>query len=428
MAKRSMVFTEELYDLKDRTELLEILDANTSIRMVYLEFSHTQLGKDDEWFAWVTRGKTKKSVDKDYRNVWVRGSSTQVLADNIVEILKSCRKEPVHTELYRSLVLRWYITLEEKQAGSFKQRQLVLGTDTSDNAGLDYTTLVLIDAATLEVVMTCRCNQTNLAYVAECITHLLLEHENILFIPERNKNGAVFIDIILGSTEENSAFDPFKRIYNTIVQDLDDDSNAKKFAERNFKDSATRKCFGFTTTSAQASRPLLYGAVLTSMMEYGASRIYDKTLSTELMGLSVKNGRVDHSGEGNDDMVIALLLTGYIVFYGKNLDRYGMDTTKILSAVDSIGTKVDAIVKERQAKYRLELSQLQTKLESCSNEMMKTNYLMKIKNLESVIDDKTYEIKARNIEQPSSIPQRKKQTVTDLVIGKKSAELLKWMM
>lgn len=428
MAKSAMEFSEQLFDLPNRTELIKCLKTNSDIQMCYMEFSHTQLGRDEEWFKWVTRGKAKKEIDKDYRNVWVRGSSSQVLSEDIVEILKHHRREPSHTELFRSLILRWYIPLAEKQSADFTKRTLILGSDTSDNVGKDYTTLVLLDASTLEVVMTCKCNQTNLAYVAECIIKLLLQYPNILFIPERNKNGGMLIDIILKDTANISSFDPFKRIYNTIVQELENDSNSRKYRERNFRDGSVRKQFGFNTTSAQSSRPLLYGSVLTSLMEYGASRIYDKILSAELMGLSVRNGRVDHANDGNDDMVIALLLTGFIVFYGKNLDKYGIDVSKLLSQVDSTGNAIEESTKLRQAKYRLEYDKTLQLLESCDNPMLKMTYSTKLKKLQRVMDDTAYEIKARNIDQPSNISQQKTLTMSDAVLDNSVSGLLGSLM
>ena len=49
----------------------------------------------------------------------------------------------------------------------------------------------------------------------------------------------------------------------------------------------------------------------------------------------VKKGRIDHAASGHDDTVIAWLLAQWLVTMGRNLDHYGIDTSKLLSAVTS---------------------------------------------------------------------------------------------
>ena len=419
-----MTFSETLFDCKNVKELRTMVKDNSRNSMVYMEFSHTQLGKDQEWFDWVTRGKTKKEIDKDYRNMWVRGSANQVLSEGTVDKLKNGQKEPKHTQLHRTLNIKWQITLSERQSPDFKKRKLALGLDTSDNVGNDFTTLVLTDLSDIAVVATCRCNQSNLAYVAECILKLLLDYTNVIFIPERNKNGAFIIDMILSATMELPGFDPFSRIYNTIVQNLDVDANAKMFKARDFEDSKTRKAFGFNTTSGESSRGLLYGAVLTTMMEYGASNVRDAVLVKELIGLSVKNNRVDHRDGSNDDMVIAYLLTGFLALYGKNLIKYGIHTNQILCRLDSTGETVDVDVRNQQLAYREELSELETMLDSCTNSVYKTNYTRRIARLKRMIDTKSYEIRAKNVEHDVSTGKRN-QNVNRMMSNAQSTALMK---
>ena len=400
VAQNSMRFTERMFDIPTRAKFKEVVKYNSIIEMVYMDFNHEQLGKDDEWFRKVTAGKTKRDIDKDYRNIWIRGSDTQVLTQEIIDKLKSGEREPRHTTVYKSLLFRWHTSRTELDSEEFKQRKLILALDTSDNVGIDYTTLCLVDPTNLEVVGTCRTNQTNLSYVAQCIIFLMLKYPNFILIPERNKNGAALIDWILAFTRNNKKFNPFRRIYNLAVQHMTEEKY-KKIMDKPIDSVDVRKCFGFTTTSSSSSRELLFGDVLSSMMEYGAPRIHDNILIDELIGLSTKNGRIDHADGGHDDMVIAYLLAGYFTLFGENLSYYGISKNKLLANVTVDGEEVDPEYKAKQVKYREERDMLYSKLEHVSNPTLIYDYKKRLAFLESVIDDKDYDIRLMNIEQAS---------------------------
>jgi hypothetical protein len=66
----------------------------------------------------------------------------------------------------------------------------------------------------------------------------------------------------------------------------------------------------------------------------------DKRLSNQTMALIVdKNNRVDHRKGHHDDLVIAKLLTHFLLTSGRNLDFYGIDYTIVLK--DSIVAKME---------------------------------------------------------------------------------------
>jgi hypothetical protein len=53
-------------------------------------------------------------------------------------------------------------------------------------------------------------------------------------------------------------------------------------------------------------------------------------LTSQLTGLIIKNGRVDHRDGENDDMVIGWLLAHWFITSAKNLSHYGIDPTRVL--------------------------------------------------------------------------------------------------
>jgi hypothetical protein len=70
------------------------------------------------------------------------------------------------------------------------------------------------------------------------------------------------------------------------------------------------------------------------MLKYNAHTLRDERLSHQLLSLIVKNGRIDHPDGGNDDLVIAALLTQWFMIQGRNLSFYGVNTSLLLKEND----------------------------------------------------------------------------------------------
>jgi hypothetical protein len=159
--------------------------------------------------------------------------------------------------------------------------------------------------------------------------------------------------------------DPFKRIYNVIVDRATEYKEEYKLISqpmstrsREFYDKL-KKHFGFTTTGG--SRNTLYSTVLQNAAKNAGHLVRDKTLSMEIRGLVVKNGRIDHDASGHDDMVIAWLLCHWFVTLSKNLHHYGIDPTKILTAVSNKNrqlSEIEIIERENINQIKAEIDDL----------------------------------------------------------------------
>lgn len=374
-------FTERLFDCKDQTELKSIISSNSNNSMVYLEFSYKQLGKDEAWFQEKTRGKSQDKINKDYLNIWGRGKETGVIPDHIIRKMLSCVREPSYCQMYETLMLKWYVDETTVNDKLFRNKPLLIGSDTSDNIGLDFTTIVIIDPSDMTVVCTCRCNISNLVHVGDCIAKLLLDFPRSIFIPERNKNGAVLIDMIMVALA-NKVQNPFSRIYNTVYQNTPrEDINTVKL---DISDGPIKKSFGFTTTSSATSRDLLYKSVLMTAVDRNWDKIFDSNLIDEIKGLEVKNGRIDHSNHGHDDLLIAYLLCCYFVFYGKNIDMYGIMDGEFLSHVNTKGEHIDPVLRNEQTSISKSIRDIESALSNPSlNSIMRRTYENKLKDLKS---------------------------------------------
>lgn len=324
---RAMRFEEGIYDCEDHKTLIKVLETNSTNNFMYLEFSYQQLGKDEKWFKRVCVNKDRETIERDYLNHWIHSSGDSIIPKHIMDALEANITEPVSITIENSIVMRWFAAQQTLDIPDIKNIPYIIGCDSADNVGKDFTTLVIINPIDMGVVMSCRCNQSNLVYFADTVLALLRRFPRSLFIPERNR-AATLIDIILERMMRENTDDPFKRIFNYFVQDGGDQRGTIK---HDISLGSVRKQFGYKTTGGADSRSLLFGKVLMTTVEHNNTKIYDKVLVDEMCGLVTRNGRIDHKQSGNDDTLIAYLIASWFIMYGKNIEMYGIDPREVLA-------------------------------------------------------------------------------------------------
>ena len=98
---------------------------------------------------------------------------------------------------------------------------MVLGGDTSDAVGSDDIGLALTDIETGKVLASGVYNETNLISFAMWLVKLLLRFPKMVFIIERRSSAVVIIDYIVKVLLSKN-IDPFKRLFNWVVQEYED--------------------------------------------------------------------------------------------------------------------------------------------------------------------------------------------------------------
>lgn len=378
-------FTEQLYDLTDRNKLLDTVRLNSRNNYIYIEYSYKQLGKTEEWFERVTRNKSKRVIEKDYLNIWQCGSSSSIFPQEMLKKIRESKRDPVAITTYESLVIRWYddpkILMADEE---LRNRPYVIGLDTSDNVGRDYTTMCMVDPYDLHIVATFKCNTVNIAFVVKIIMRMLNDFPRSIFIPERNKIGVVFIDYLFAEMRRET-FDPLRRIYNKYYQEYTSETDVTHL---NFDDGEVRKNFGYTTSKSATSRPFLYSSVLMTALKLVGDRLGDASIVDEISGISVKNGRMDHSQTGHDDLLIAFLLACYFILFGQNQHLYGIRPDELLSRVNNdTGDSIDPDLKRQQTLLKAMLVDYKNKLKHCNNVYLKEAYEREIQKLSNVVGD-----------------------------------------
>ena len=374
-------FRESIYDMQNRAAVVEYLKKESTNMMFYLEFSHRQLGKDDEWLKKVTADKDEITIKTDYLNIWLSGTGSNVVPEALLERISKSVVEPVEYSTISTLTVYWYVAKDIILDDVNKMKYYIIGCDTSDCINEDYTTFVVIDPSDLGIIATCRVNTASFVHVAGCAQTLLEMLPNAIFVPERNKNGAVLIDILIDKLV-HSGISPFRRIYNTFIQDWS--STSKDLDKIDLSSGVNRKRFGFNTTAS--TRDDLYGNVLINMLNIMADRVYDYNLSEELKALSVRDGRIDHSIGGHDDLTMSMMLAGWFALYAKNHNMYGIPGGSILNGVTNEGSSVDPETKLRHQLMYKRIKELRSMIQYEQNGIRKATYERELKALEELFN------------------------------------------
>lgn len=306
-------WTEKFLDLPNQDELNDTIRKNTrrGNLSVLIEYNHRQLGKTDEWLKEriLEANATGDRAEADFLNKWSQGSAASPISkENLIRLrdsLMSKKYVDISTEGY---VMNWYVE-EDEVVNGLPGRQVVLGMDSSEMIGNDYTALCGRDVSTGEVLCTAIINETNVLTLSNFIANLLIKYPNMTFIPEAKSTGVAIIDTV-AQIFISKGYNPFTRIFNYIADERDTNKEYAKLWDnisRGFGLSDIynkyRREFGYRTAGVgKNSRDNLYGTVFNSSIKYTAHLVRDNELITELESLVIKNGRIDHPNGGHDDL------------------------------------------------------------------------------------------------------------------------------
>ena len=397
LCQNSAFWSDKFYDAGNSETLEQQVRRNSrkGIFRVYAVFSHTQLGKDDKWLKdkLELTGSTGEAADRDFFNIWTSGTQSSPLPAHILATMNRSIKTPAHESISKigGYVLRWYIP-ENQIIPFMASRKVIAGIDSSDASGGDDISLVLTDVETGHLVAVGGFNETNLITFSQWLAHLLVEYLNITMIVERRSTGSTILDYLLLFLPQ-MGIDPFKRLFNWVVNDPYEHPERHKEATthmlRRSEDTYVRakKYFGFATSGGgQTSRTELYSTTLQNAAKQSADGIFDKELTSQIAGLVIRNGRVDHAEGEHDDLVIGWLMTRWLLTMGKNLSYYGIDPAKILTHKPANQTVVlteDEYVTEfQQQQIRRGIERLFTLLSDETDPYVVERYERELKDLD----------------------------------------------
>lgn len=400
MLAESAIWSEKFFDAENQNKLYEIIrKASPKGKLrVNITLNHRQLGKTDEWLMEKLEEsvQTGDDANRDYFNMWTSGSQSSPLSTSILESIRNSVRGADYTDISRigAYTMRWYLP-EDQLDMRMGNSTFALGMDSSNASGGDDCGFYLLDTQSLETVASANINEINLLHLGKWIAAFLIKWPKVSWIPENRSSGQGLIDTVVVELVA-AGINPFKRIYNTIVNDRQSNEvhfeEVQRMAQRGQVLEAYnrfKKCFGFATSGGGVtSRTALYSTTLQLAAKRGCDRVYDKVLADQINGLITKNGRVDHPPGEHDDVCIAWLLTHWLVTQAKNLRYYGIDPALVGSLLNNTGSASDpqeAYEKREQRAIRDRINLLAEKIAGSKDSFVVSRAEQEIRTLSSKI-------------------------------------------
>lgn len=376
-------WSDLMFDTKDEADYRNLVKSHCKGRKIIVNgtWSHAQMGVPDAVHYSNIANSTQEGDDaaRDYFNIWTVGGESHPLDKQTLAKIKDSQVTPQYDEKVGNFIINWFYP--EHIVQEFVNKPMMVGNDTSEGGGNDGLTLYFVNPEDGGVLGSCTLNETLLPRYGDFIAKVLIKYERALYIPERKSTGQSFIDTVCIALHAEG-IDPFRRIFNDIVQHSDSDLNAftKIRGDIKQRDDAfyiQRKTkFGFST--GVKTRKELYGSVFHLMAKKAGGRTRCITLINQIMGLRQKDGRVDHGASGNDDSVIAWLLCGWVLLYGVHLEYYGIKTSTILSK-----TADDRDVSDDEIMRRIVIEELTDRMEELVERLKTTDIPLLVQKYEA---------------------------------------------
>lgn len=394
------VWNEKYLDASCQEEFVEMIEhaGKSKKALVNITMSHRQLGLSDKWLhdamanALRNPESTKEGVERDFLNVWTSGSLSSPLSPELNEIIFNSMVDPSHTEIVpEKYTINWYIPKEHIEE-IMSNGWFTIGADTSEAINRDAIALVITDLRDLRTIATVKISETNLLRFSNWLASFMIQYSRTILVIEKKSTAQSIIDVLTIRLHAVGV-DAFKRIFNRIVDEKSERLEAFQeiqrpvHARRNEFYDGFKSTFGFNTSSS--SRELLYGPVLQEAAKTAGHLVFDKTLSSEIRELVVKNGRIDHKESGNDDHVISWALCHWFARYARNLSYYGIEPGYVMRDVcyTEQGADTRATAKREQQKRQIaEIEALMERLRDTRDPIAQMKLEHRLKQLTMTVD------------------------------------------
>lgn len=308
LKEKAARFTESLYDMEP-DEIKVWLQKNSSNEMVYISFSYLQLGKNREWFEDQCRRMNHNwlKIRRELLLQWNKASNNSPFLPEDIDELEIMSIPAIET----LKINKYYEVLIYRKYDPYKR--YLIGVDVSKGIGRDSTAVAIVDSQTLEIVGLFINNTIRSKELKRFLLTLVLDHfpNSVLVIENNNIGDAIIEDLRHTALKHHLYYD-----------------YAIRLAEERRKDGIIQKkqknriIYGHEVTSV--TRPRMMELLLQFVSKH-KEKINAKELVDQIRHLEYKNdNRIEHASGQHDDAVFAYLACIYIMFYGKNLARFGL--------------------------------------------------------------------------------------------------------
>lgn len=333
-------FNEHMYDLTEEEVLklfepVEMADGTTRepINSFYIEFNYKQLRRDDRWLqAQYQRAVSNGRIDEYRRGVLLqryRGADAVLFDQADIDYIQSHVQVPSHTlfllNRFNMYVYNHKIVTPDINSDTpYFDINLpyMVGIDVAGGGNGDNTTLIGVNPYTLEIAFEIEEPYIGISDLMKLIAIVAKLMPRAFFCLETNSVGKAVVDLV----QESSLI---SRFYHDPKLDLT--ANATQGVMISSIDAAKRKAqqkYYIGTYVTPKVRENMLDLLKRYVKEY-RHLLNSKFLVDDILNLErKKNGKIEAANGCHDDMVMAYLHILYVLHYGSELGRFGIDKTR----------------------------------------------------------------------------------------------------
>ena len=331
-------FEEKFYDMSDEEiESMKTIDLSNEnpddskppLTMVYIEFNHVQLRKDAAWLRAQYYEAVAKSTLGEYRRGVLlqrfRGGEGSFFSQEDIDYIQQNIREPDYDiflmKKYHLYVYKHNIRVPDLNSDTpyFDMSiPYLIGVDCATGKDGDNTAICITHPYTLEVVGELLSPVMGGLDLMRVITMLAKMIPRALFCLESNLTGVDIIDFVQESQLENRFYhDPRAT---ELTKNITEPQNVQITLKQR---AQAKKHFG--TYVSTKTRKMMFNLLRNTLHDY-RHLIYTKFLVKDICNLvEHKNGKMAAADGEHDDLVMAYLHTLYVLTYGYELGRFGID-------------------------------------------------------------------------------------------------------
>ena len=331
-------FSEQLYDFTDKDlenffEGVTNLDENgnpVKVTMLYIEYYYYQLRQTETWLREQYQEAVRLNKLAEYRRGILlqrfRGSGSEIFSQEDIDYLQ----QNVHQPDYEIMLLKKYILYVYKhniQVPDINSNTpyfdmsipYMVGIDVAAGGNGDNTTLCIVHPYTLEIVGEIISPHMGSMDLMRVIVEIAKMLPKCIFCLETNNNGKSIVDFVQESELE-------RRFYHDPKLDLTKNVLEKTNPELGLKRKANNKKYIGTYVTPKI-RAEMFKLLVMYVKEY-RHLLLAKYLVKDIANLvKDKTGKIAAAENEHDDMVMAYLHVLYVLNYGYDLTRFGIDKT-----------------------------------------------------------------------------------------------------
>ena len=335
-------FNEQMYDL-DREDIGSFFDvdgtdeevarskSSNRITMVYIEFNYKQLRKTEEWLQAQYEEAVRMDTMGEFRRGVLlqrfRGDNSALFNQADLDYMKAHVREPDYQILMlKKFTLNVYkhnvinVSLTAQYPYFDIHLPYMIGIDIASGKGGDNTAIIIVNPYTLEIIAEMKSSYMGTFDLMRIITELAKMMPGALFCPETNNIGSTVIEFVQETHLEARFFHDPK---------LDISKNAITIDPKNPNDlrqkSIERGYIGtYVTTTI---RDKMFSLLKRYIHDY-KELINTPMLVTDICNLVNNKGKIEAASGEHDDVVMAYNHILYVLNYGADLMRFGIDKRK----------------------------------------------------------------------------------------------------